>query len=185
MKRPRDEKQLAKEIVAEIVRQFGGVISERGPVDKAFYHAHLIYAEAEPGYLSNWPVVKLQHGAGIADLEALLAEMVRDGVLEPIAGGHRAFASSAAETDSQQAPLEPPAIKAISDAVRLVAAENTASFRTVPCVYSRSWREAEDGDELNFYCDDVPEQEYQERSAAMRKMVEAMYAAWNDSMRLT
>ncbi|MBP87557.1 MAG: hypothetical protein CMJ64_12665 [Planctomycetaceae bacterium] len=59
------EKDRAKRIIIEIIRQADGSFERKTNLYKAFYHAHLKYAADNPGYLSKWPIVRMPRGPGI------------------------------------------------------------------------------------------------------------------------
>jgi hypothetical protein len=75
------ERELAKQIIAEIIRQAGGVLSSKTELLRVYWRAHLIYAESQPGYLSFWPLLKTAAGPVIQDADLLLAELVAEGTL--------------------------------------------------------------------------------------------------------
>ncbi len=72
----------AKEVILEILRVGDGEWSGKVKLHKAFYFAHLYYANEQPGFLTDWPIAKLQHGPGIHEDEPLIWGMVDEGLLE-------------------------------------------------------------------------------------------------------
>lgn len=62
-------------MIAEIIRQAGGKFTGKTRLYKAFYIAHLLYAEQEPGYLTVWPIVRMPYGPGIDCGDELIAEL--------------------------------------------------------------------------------------------------------------
>ena len=66
----------AKKVIVEIIRQAGGELTATARLYKAFYFAHLYYAETAPGYLSDWPIVKMPTGPGIHSCGGLVLELV-------------------------------------------------------------------------------------------------------------
>ena len=76
------DKNRAKQIIVEIVRQAGGVLDNKTNLFKAFYRAHLKFAESNPGFLSTWKIVRMPNGPGIHRFEVLLGELIADGYLE-------------------------------------------------------------------------------------------------------
>ena len=75
------ETDQAKQVLVELIRAAGGEWTGLTKLYKAFYLAHLYYAESAPGYLTNWPIVKMPNGPGIESGEALLNELVIAGIL--------------------------------------------------------------------------------------------------------
>jgi hypothetical protein len=55
----------AKRVLVDLIRAAGGEWRRKTRLYKAYYLAHLFYAEAETGDLTNWPVVKMPYGPGI------------------------------------------------------------------------------------------------------------------------
>ena len=58
------DKEVAKQVILEIIRQAGGVLNYKTSLFKAFYHAHLHFAETQSGYLSTWPIVACREAPG-------------------------------------------------------------------------------------------------------------------------
>ena len=48
----------AKRVLVELIRAAGGEWTGKTRLYKAYYLAHLYYAETESGFLTNWPVVR-------------------------------------------------------------------------------------------------------------------------------
>ena len=71
----------AKQVLVELIRAAGGEWTGKTRLYKAYYLAHLYYAETEPDYLTNWPVVKMPYGPGIECGDELLNQLVLAGVL--------------------------------------------------------------------------------------------------------
>ena len=72
----------AKDVILEILRVCDGEWSGKVKLHKAFYFAHLYYANEHLGFLTDWPIAKLEHGPGIHDDEPLIRSMVNEGLLE-------------------------------------------------------------------------------------------------------
>src|SRR5262249_644234 len=68
----------AKGVILEILRQAGGSLGKT-KLFKAFWIAHLYYSKMAPGYLTDWPIVRMRKGPGIEDGERLLVELIRSG----------------------------------------------------------------------------------------------------------
>src|SRR3974390_425277 len=76
------ERTKAKHVITEIIRQAGGKFTGKTRLYKAFYVAHLLFAEREAGYLTVWPVVRMPHGPGIDCGDELLAELELSGIVD-------------------------------------------------------------------------------------------------------
>src|SRR5262249_30621489 len=48
---------------------------------KAFYFAHLYYANENPGLLTSWPIARLPQGPGIHQSQELFGRLVSEGCL--------------------------------------------------------------------------------------------------------
>lgn len=177
-----DAKDRAKRVIAEIVREAGGMLQNRSDLFDAFYHAHLIYAEGQPGYLSTWPMVKLPGGPGIDRIDELLGELVVDGLLRDTHfGGHDAesFPFEFAGDMPSAGMLEPQEAEAIAEAVKIIQGRSGIRVSTNPQALSRAWRDAAIGEELTIYCDSIPESEFQERQRSMEIIAAGLKAAWS------
>jgi len=175
-----DEKELAKQIIVEIVRLYGGKAPTKTGLFKAFYFAHLYYVGRAVGYLSNWPIVKMPGGPGIDQADQLLAELVDEGKLaeriEPI-GPYQAVQYEAA-VDAIPEGLSLPAIEAIREAVLFVKDKSAAELSELTHEFSRSWISAEMGAELNIYIDIPPKDVYESRLANMQRVESVFEEVW-------
>ena len=116
----------AKQILLEIVRQApDGQFKGKLALFKAFYLAHLLYAEKSPGYLTEWPIVRMPNGPGIHAADQLLLELAGEGVLE-VHSRPRLTATSPPEeyrwvrAEAEEAALPQAAVEAIREAVAFV-----------------------------------------------------------------
>ncbi len=66
----------AKQVLVELIRAAGGEWTGLTKLYKAFYLAHLYYADSAPGYLTNWPIVRMPNGPGVESGDELLTELV-------------------------------------------------------------------------------------------------------------
>src|SRR5438034_9436388 len=71
----------AQQVILELIRQGKGEWVGKAKLFKAFYFAHLYYADERPGILTDWPIVRMPEGPGIHDSGTLFAELVREGYL--------------------------------------------------------------------------------------------------------
>ena len=175
------DRDRAKKVIAEIICQAGGELTATTRLYKAFYFAHLYYSETAPGYLSDWPVVKMPNGPGIDACGELVGELAAAGILTtdhvPI-GPFRAVRYRLAEATLPGEPLSDEAIRAIQRAVQLVEDKTTTELSDMTHEFSRSWNTAEHGQELDIYIDLIPDDEFENRQASLDKMQAAMETVW-------
>ncbi len=168
------EKERAKEIILEIIRQAGGVFDLETNLYKAFYHAHLRYANTHRGYLSTWPIVRMPHGPGINDCKDLLRELAKAGKIKiskfKCQGGYdgRRFTLLTNDIDCSRLPRG--ATKAIAYGVEQVKGKTAKQTSHESHIKSRAWKEAEDGDELNIYTDSLSDDEYEREKQDIKRL---------------
>lgn len=177
------DKNRAIRIIAEIVRQAGGELTGTTRLYKAFYFAHLYYAESAPGYLSDWPIVKMPNGPGIDSGTQLIAEMKDAGLLatDHVQVGpfqSMRFRLTGKEPSGDALPGD--AVQAIQQAVQLVQDKAAGESSELTREFSRSWHLAKDGAELDIYIDLIPDDEYASRDRSLEKMKAAWEAASQD-----
>jgi hypothetical protein len=174
------DKNRATGIIAEIIRQAGGELTGTTRLYKAFYFAHLYYAESAPGYLSDWPIVKLPTGPGIGSGSQLLAEMKDAGILATDhvqVGPFQAVRLRLTGKEPAGDPLPADAVDAIRRAVQWVQDKAAGELSELTHEFSRSWNLAKDGEELSIYIDLIPEDEYARRDKSLEEMKVAWEAA--------
>jgi len=177
------DKDRAIRIIAEIIRQAGGELTGTARLYKAFYFAHLYYAESAPGYLSDWPIVKMPNGPGIESGSQLIAQMKDAGILSTDhvqVGPFQAMRFRLTGKEPIGDPLPGDAVQAIQQAVQLVQDKAAAELSEVIREFSRSWHLAKDGEELDIYIDLIPDDEYASRDRSLEKMKAAWEAASQD-----
>lgn len=162
-----ERKRRAKQVILEIVRQASEDHGLRGKLKlfKAFYLAHLLYAEDSPGYLTEWPIIRMPNGPGIDNADELFEELLAEGALE-IESSRRPTDLQAPEVyhwTGKAAPEEPlpeAALQAIREAMTFVRDKSALQLSEWTHELSRSWNFAKDGEQLNIYIDLIPEGEY-------------------------
>ncbi|HEV2970812.1 MAG TPA: hypothetical protein VGY55_12645 [Pirellulales bacterium] len=175
------DKNRAKQIIVEIVRLSGGKFDSTTRLFKAFYFAHLYYARIAPGYLSDWPIVRMPRGPGIDDGRALLEELAEEGLLEIRAiptGPYTQMQYRTASRSNSLGPLPLNAIDAIRDAVNFVNSRTAAELSDLTHECSRSWRSAKDGDELNIYADLSTDEDFANRQEAFKRLDPILEEIW-------
>lgn len=160
------EKQRAKQVIYEIIRQAGGEFHNKTNMYKAFWKAHLEYAKNNPGYLSLWPIVRMPKGPGIDKFDQLIGELVTDGLLEIDEvqnGDFFGFFFSTTEKEPSFPQLSQPEMDAIRFGVEFVSNKSATLVSEESHEQSRSWRASKNGEELNIYLDLLSDEEYEEK----------------------
>lgn len=169
----RDEKERAKRIIFEIIRQAGGVLENKTNLYKAFWKAHLSYAERNLGYLSGWPIIRMPNGPGIDRFEVLIGEMLAEELisLEQVQRGEfQAFVFRTAKDATPSAPITDEDVAAIREGVESVRAKSARAVSEESHLLSRSWREGANGEEQDIYLDLMTDDEYAALTQEAQKM---------------
>lgn len=162
----------AEAVLLEILRQTGSEGLGRIKLYKAFWLAHLYYTQDNPGYLSDWPIVRMPQGPGVDQGESLIRGLVAGGKVSQgteWVGPFREYRCRYA-LPVDQAVLPAAAVAAVTKAVEYVRGKTAADLSEMSHDYSRSWRETPDGRELDIYSDLIPDEEYEERKRAVAGM---------------
>lgn len=150
------EKDKAKRVIVELARQStGDAIDGKTRLYKAFYFAHLYYANSDaPGYLTEWPIVRMPHGPGIDDFRILIDELESEGRIRSIPLRDGPYNSTKfIAVGKSESELSELAAKAIGKAAKYVSGKTAAELSGITHVKSRSWVAGSDGDHLNIYLD--------------------------------
>ena len=159
MSRSGEQRERAKRIIYEIIRQAPDDYHKENFLDVAFYYAHLVYHADQSGYLSTWPIVKLPHGPGIEDEIGLLNEIWTT-MLSEIAK----YAKGAGLTD-----VEIAAIRWGVDITKKMAIT----------VDSPAWLAASLGEEISIYTDPLPDEEFAKRRGSAEATARALARMWD------
>jgi len=169
----KNERTEAKRVILEIVQQSGGKFAGTTKLYKAFYFAHLYYADMAPDYLTNWPIVRMPHGPGIDSGADLLNELVDGGHLRREVvptGPYEASCYHRGEKPFPGEALSAAAVAAIKKAAEFVAPYGAAELSNLTHEFSRSFLQASDGQRMNYPIDLIPEEEFETR----RQTLEAL-----------
>lgn len=159
----RSERERAKDIIVEIVRQAGGSFELQTNLYKAFYYAHLQFARTSDRLLSKWPIVRMPNGPGIDDGADIILELVGEGRLElkPIdcgrVTGNKFVLCESAEQAHVFAAQE---IAAIKFGISKVDGQSAAAVSSASHIESNTWKETENGRELAIYADLLTPEEF-------------------------
>jgi hypothetical protein len=163
----------ATKVILEILRVGDGEWSGKVKLHKAFYFAHLYYANEHPGFLTDWPIAKLEHGPGIHEDGPLISRMVDEGLLrvELVHEGpypeNRYRLTDKGWQEGSDVPND--AHLAIEKAVLFCKDRTASDLSFLSHQRSRSWNEGQMGDILNIYIDIIPDDEYGRRQEQMRR----------------
>lgn len=164
----------AKDVILEILRAADGEWSGKVKLHKAFYFAHLYYANEHPGFLTDWPIAKLEHGPGIHDDEPLIRGMVDEGILEVERvheGPYPEYRYRLTGKGREAGPEVPDDARLAIEKAALFSRDRTGSeLSFLTHERSRSWNEAQMGEVLNIYIDTIPDDEYQRRQRQMKEL---------------
>jgi len=177
------DKKRAKEILVEIIRQCGGdFIEGKTKLFKAFYFAHLYYAKKNSDFLSSWPIVRMPRGPGIDRFEELIGELqseelvaIEDCTVGPFPSTRFIVTEKGKLTPSPDAP----SVKAICQTVKYVEHKTAAQLSNETHAYSRTWNDANDGEELNVYLDLLTDEEYEQSQKRAARIESQLDSTWN------
>jgi hypothetical protein len=172
-------KDQAERVILEILRQSTNGLG-RTKLYKAFWLAHLYYALENRGYLTDWPIVRMPNGPGVDKGPLLLQELAEAGLIrqEPEQCGPFREWRSRLMPNAALSELPQEAIAAVKKAIAFVEPKTTTELSAYSHDHSRSWWEAQEGEELNIYSDLIPDEEYDARKAelaAAKKEYESLF----------
>ena len=170
----------AHEVILDILRNADGEWTGKSRLDKAFYFAHLYFANERPGLLTDWPIARLPQGPAIGNSHELLQELVRDGFLtiEQVHEGPYPEYRYRLTDKGREAPRPPEdARSAIKEATLFCQPRSAAELSQLTHERSRSWIEGKDGDILDIYLDTIPEEEFQKREKEIARLDEQLEKA--------
>lgn len=156
----------ARDVILELLRVGEREWTGKTKLFKAFYFAHLYYANSRPGLLTGWPIARMPEGPGIDKSDVLFGELTQEGYLtiEVIhEGPYPEYRYRL--TDKGYNAERPPedARVAIKDAATFCLPKTGSELSQFTRDKSRSWREGKDGQVLDIYIDTIPDEEYEKR----------------------
>jgi Protein of unknown function (DUF4065) len=163
----------AKRVLVELIRKADGEVTGKTRLFKAFYFAHLIYFENNPGLLTNWPIARMPQGPGIHQSGELFDQLVKDGylIIEQVHENvYPEYRYRLTEKAGEIAPLPNDADLAIQRAADFVKDKTAVQLSELTHEYSRSWIEGKNGDILEIYVDVIPDDEYDRRKLEIEKL---------------
>lgn len=176
------EFERAKAVVLEIIRQStGDEIVGKTKLFKAFYFAHLFYAKENARYLSEWPIVKMPNGPGIDRFRSIVEALESENAItvEPAkVGPYKSVRYKAVARTEPAAALSAEAVEAIRKAVEFVSRKSGAQLSDITHEFSRTWNDANEGDELPIYLDLLSDDDYDKTIASAEKVKQEIEAVW-------
>lgn len=164
-----ENRELAKRILLEILRQTNGRMEGKTRLYKAFYFAHLFYYKHGHGLLSDWPIVRMPRGPGIDSANDLLRELRDDGFISMGVQQNGPYDECWYELASDRPPdLDSKEIEAIRLAVEYIKEMNASEVSDKS--HLRSWWKGKDGYPMNIYVDLLDDDEYDEDSAQIDRI---------------
>lgn len=155
------ERESAKEVICLIIAAAGGRLEGKLRLFKAFYYAHLFFWKKGNGVLTQHPVVRMPFGPGIHDASVLLGSLVAERKIRISSRPVGPYSEQVYELASP-VQIDPTNLRyqAIEEAVEGVRNKSAAELSEETHIYSRSWREAQEGDVLDIYRDLLEDDEY-------------------------
>ena len=163
----------AKEVILEILRVADGEWSGKVKLHKAQVTSRFTfyYANEHPGFLTDWPIAKLQHGPGIQEDDTLIRGMVDEGLLEVERvheGPYPEYRYRLTEKEVNEFRDSRYAHLAIEKATLFPG--DRWFPRSLPTSVRVPGNEAQMGEVLNIYIDTIPDDEYQRRQRQMKEL---------------
>lgn len=151
----------ARDVICKIVAAAGGRLEGRLRLYKAFYYAHLFYWQRGHGVLTQHPIVRMPLGPGIDQGAAIIQALQESGVLKVTTRPLGPYREHVYELD-KPFEINPADLRyqAIEEAVEWVRNKSAVELSEETHVYSRSWRQAKDGDVLDIYADLLEDDEW-------------------------
>ena len=178
------DKQRAARVLLEIIRQSqGDKIVGKTRLVKAFHLAHLYYAHGSVDYLTDWPIVKMPHGPGIDDFDLVISELANAGAVtvEHIrVGPYPAEAYQATAKTYLNEALSGDEVTAIRDAAEFIADKSGAQLSDITHEYSRTWNNADLGQEMPIYLDLLSESDYESAIEKSKALEDQISGVWEE-----
>lgn len=173
------QREQAKQLICEIIAAAGGKLVGKVRLHKAFYYAHLYYWQRGPGILTSYPLVRLPFGPAIDDGPGLIAELVREGKLRVGSQPNGPYKETVFEL-AQPFQIDPngPRYQAIEEAVEQVKSKTAVELSEETHLYSRSWQEGQNGQELDIYADLLDDVEFQQLVQDGQRSRELVYGVF-------
>lgn len=163
----------AADVILEILRRSDGELRGKTRLFKVFYFAHLYYAKARPGILTDWPIARMPEGPGISDSHKLFKGLIDDGLMEveqTHVGPYPEYRYRLTKKGREAGDLPADARDAIGAATTFCEGMRATELSQLTHEQSRSWNEGKNGDILNIYIDIIPDDEYSARQGELNRL---------------
>lgn len=167
----------AKNLICDIIGVAGGKLQGKTALDAAFYLAHLFHWHHHEGVLTQHPIARLPNGPGIDGGDELLSSLRQAGRIRITHQPNGPYPEEVYEL-TQPFSVDPtdPRHKVIRMALECMKGKSVAELSRWLQGYSRSWREARNGDLLNIYIDLLDDTQHKRIEDGL-KHVEATFDA--------
>jgi len=143
---------------------------------KGFYLAHLLHAQNYSAVLSDWPIVKLDHGPGVDEGKRILETLAHEGILterkvpKRLRPGFEYQIIAGAAADAYLGALTPDEVRTIQEACGVVKDKDGDELDAWAHEASPAWNAARCiGDELPIYADLLDDEDSVELGERLRK----------------
>lgn len=151
----------AIEVIKAIIKALGGEFCGKVRLYKAFYFAHLYYWQDFHRMLTDYPIVKMPQGPGIDAADTLIAEMIRQEELQVSYQNNGPYKENVYKLIKPfQTDPNDEKYQAVEKAVKFIQDKSAHELSELTHANSRSWINADDGEELNIYLDILDDEEY-------------------------
>jgi hypothetical protein len=156
----RADSQAAKEVLCQIVAAAGGRLEGKLRLYKAFYYAHLFYWLRGQGVLTQHAIVRMPLGPGVHEGKSILEALQEEGRMRISSRAVGPYQESVYELAGPfEINPDDARYRAVEEAVEWVRNKTAVELSEETHVYSRSWREAKDGEVLDIYADLLDDEE--------------------------
>lgn len=162
-----DMRNRAKAIIVEIIRQNGGVLTNKTNLFKAFWKSHVASAAAGRRPLSVYPIARMPQGPGIDDFDRLLGELLTETAIATetvMVGSFQAFEFTLLDENAYSDQLSSDDKLSISEGVQYAAGKTATEVSERSHVDSRSWQTTSSGREIDPDLDSMTDDEFRKLS---------------------
>ena len=159
-----DMQTRAKAIIVEIIRQNGGVLTNKTNLFKAFWKSHVAASAAGRKTLSVYPIVRMPQGPGIDKFDRLLGELLSEDAVATkmvMSGRRESFEFTLVNTNAYSEILSDDDRLSIQEGVQYVNGKSASAVSEQSHIDSRSWRSTPDGGEIDPDLDAMSDEEHE------------------------
>ncbi len=170
----------ARDVILELLRAADGEWTGKTKLFKAFYFAHLFYANESPRLLTGWPIARMPQGPGIHRSDELFRSLVDAGLMEVESIHDGPYPEYRYRLTKKGRDVERPpddVRMAIEKATLFCLPKTAAELSQLTHERSRSWLNGKEGDILDVCLDTIPDDEYEKRAAELVELDRQVSAA--------